>query len=57
MINKDMNEDQKLYSKATLENLNAYPPDELVMTNTQMLISIANSLKDIADSLKKIEDK
>ena len=46
-------EDKKRHS---IDAYDAYH-DELNMTNTQMLVSIANTLKDIADSLKKIEEK
>ena len=49
-----MNEEDK--KRHSVDAYNAYS-DELDMTNTQMLVSIANTLKDIADSLKKIEEK
>ena len=36
------------------KNINQWGEDELMGTNTHMLISIANSLKDIVDELKII---
>ena len=44
-------------AKRHLEIKDIYHPDELLLTNTQMLISIANSLKDIVDVLNKINDR
>ena len=43
--------------KRHVDRLQIMEQDEISMVHTQMLISIANSLMDIADSLKKIEDK
>ena len=37
------------------ENVHKYYPEALPHTNTQMLISIANSLKDIVDELSKYD--
>ena len=48
-----MNEEDK--KRHSVDVMNAYS-EELDMMNTQMLVSIANTLKDIADSLKKIEE-
>ena len=42
-------------AKRHLEIKDIYHPDELLLTNTQMLISIANSLKDIVDELSKYD--
>ena len=39
------------------KNIYRYAEDELMGTNTHMLISIANSLRDIVDELKIISKK